>query len=68
MSRKGIPNVNPPSAPLRERILSMPTPGVIEITGSPWMPSVHWIRLLPANLSIRRSGTYNERLFIFRLP
>ena len=63
MSRQ--PKLKPIKHALRERILAMPVPGIIELSETEWRPSEPWIRKIPGvDLSVRRP---NNKFYIFRI-
>ena len=59
------PKLKPIKNALRERILAMPVPGIIELTQEDWRPSDPWLRKIPGvDLSVRRP---NDKFYIFRI-
>lgn len=59
------PKLKPLKQRLIKRILALPIPGVLDLTGSEWIPSDPWLRKIPG---VRLSKRYeNNHKFIFRI-
>ena len=59
------PKIKSGKRALLARILAMPVPGVLDLTGAEWIPSDPWLRKIPG---VKLSRRYeNDRKFLFRV-
>lgn len=59
------PKLKPLKQRLIKRILAMPVPGVLDLTGEEWIPSDPWLRKIPGVRLSRRFE--HDRKFLFRI-